>query len=195
MTSERWRQIEELYHAALARPGKERDSFLREATAGDEELRREVESLLTFDSQAEDFLETTALGETVRTLTGDEDSIEGHQEILTLLFQRENDGESLVPELRVTSPDGLTRTVVLQGAALVLGRAKDNDLSFPEDDGLSREHLKFAWADDGWTVEDLGSKNGTLVNGKQIQGKHVLEPGDRVSASCVTIIFITSSSS
>jgi hypothetical protein len=195
MTSERWRKVEELYHAALARPSDERDSFLREATADDEELRREVESLLTFDSQAEDFLETTALGETVRTLTGDEDSIEGHQEILTLLFQRENDGESLVPELRVTSPDGLTRTVELHGAALVLGRAKDNDLSFPEDDGLSRQHLKFEWNDDGWTVEDLKSKNGTLVNGKPVKGKHVLEPGDRVSASCVTITFITSSSS
>jgi pSer/pThr/pTyr-binding forkhead associated (FHA) protein len=68
-------------------------------------------------------------------------------------------------------------------------------LSFPEDDGLSREHLKFEWTDDGWMVEDLGSKNGTLVNGKPVTGKHVLEPGDRVSASCVTITFITSSSS
>jgi len=195
MKSERWRTIEDLYHAALQRPNQERDDFLREATADDEELRREVESLLSFDSRAGDFLETTALGETVRTLTGDEVSLEGQDEILTLLFQRDTDGESSVPGLRVTSPDGRTRTVELQGATLILGRAKDNDLSFPEDDGLSREHLKLEWKEDHWTIEDLGSKNGTFVNGHQVTRPQALQPGDRISASCVTITFITSRSS
>ena len=195
MTSERWRRIEELYHEALTRPIPERDGFLREAAAGDEELRREVESLLSFDGQAEEFLETTALGETVRTLTGDDASVEGHQKILTLLFQRETDGESAVPGLRVTSPDGRTRTVELQGGSLILGRAKDNDLSFPEDDGLSREHFKLEWNDEHWTVEDLGSKNGTFVNGHQVTGPRALQPGDRISASCVTITFVTRRSS
>ena len=191
MTSERWRKIEELYHAALQLPSRDRDGFLRDAAA-DEELRREVESLLAYDSQAEDFLETTALGETVRTVAGDQASVEGHREILSLLFQEETDGKSSVSELRVTSPDGLTRTVELQGATLILGRARDSDLSFPDDDGLSREHLKLEWNEDRWTVEDLGSKNGTFVDGHRVQGKHVLQPGDRISASCVTITFITS---
>jgi hypothetical protein len=192
MTSERWRTIEDLYHAALQRPSRERDDFLREATADDEDLRREVKSLLSFDSRAGDFLETTALGETVRTLTGDEVSLEGQDEILTLLFDKGTDGESSVPGLRVTSPDGRTRTVELQGTTLILGRAKDNDLSFPEDDGLSREHLKLEWKEDRWTIEDLGSKNGTFVNGLQVKRPQVLQPGDRISASCVTITFITS---
>lgn len=46
MKAERWRQIERLYHAALEREPDERAAFLDEACAGDDELRREVESLL-----------------------------------------------------------------------------------------------------------------------------------------------------
>ena len=46
MTPERWAQVERLYHAARARPDNERAAFLADACAGDEALRREVESLL-----------------------------------------------------------------------------------------------------------------------------------------------------
>ena len=46
MTPERWQRIEELYHAAQARPADERAGFLSQACRGDERLRREVESLL-----------------------------------------------------------------------------------------------------------------------------------------------------
>ena len=46
MTPERWRQIEQLFQEALDRDTAERDLFLQKACAGDEELRREIESLL-----------------------------------------------------------------------------------------------------------------------------------------------------
>jgi len=46
---ERWLKVERLYHAAREREGSERAGFLREACAGDEALRREVESLLAED--------------------------------------------------------------------------------------------------------------------------------------------------
>jgi eukaryotic-like serine/threonine-protein kinase len=46
MTPERFRQIEELFHAALSRAPGERAAFLSAACAGDEALRREVEALL-----------------------------------------------------------------------------------------------------------------------------------------------------
>ncbi len=55
-TSERWRQIEELYHAALELRLEEREAFLDEACAGDEELRREVVSLIASHNQAETFI-------------------------------------------------------------------------------------------------------------------------------------------
>lgn len=50
MTPERWRRIEELYHAALDQAPERRSAFLEEASGRDEELRREVESLLAEDS-------------------------------------------------------------------------------------------------------------------------------------------------
>ena len=56
-----WGRIEELYHAALELAEPERAAFLAEACAGDEALRREVESLLRFDHRAERFIEASAL--------------------------------------------------------------------------------------------------------------------------------------
>ena len=44
MTPERWRQVQDLCHAALARPAEDRAAFLATACAGDDVLRREVES-------------------------------------------------------------------------------------------------------------------------------------------------------
>jgi serine/threonine protein kinase len=46
MSPERWRQVEQLYHAALEKEGGERAVFLEAACRNDPELRREVESLL-----------------------------------------------------------------------------------------------------------------------------------------------------
>jgi predicted RNA-binding Zn-ribbon protein involved in translation (DUF1610 family) len=52
MTPERWKQIEEVFQAALEREADQRAAFLDKACAGDAELREEVESLLEADQQA-----------------------------------------------------------------------------------------------------------------------------------------------
>jgi Tol biopolymer transport system component len=59
MTPERWATVERLYHEALTRSANERQGFLAEACAGDDALRREVESLLDHDGSAA-FLSTPA---------------------------------------------------------------------------------------------------------------------------------------
>jgi tetratricopeptide (TPR) repeat protein len=59
MKPERLQQVERLYHAALEHEYAERELFLQGACAGDERLRREVESLLAHDK--EDFIESPAL--------------------------------------------------------------------------------------------------------------------------------------
>lgn len=61
MKSERWQKVERLYHSALCKEANERASFLEQACAGDKELRHEVESLLSFEDQAEHFIESPAL--------------------------------------------------------------------------------------------------------------------------------------
>jgi serine/threonine-protein kinase len=66
--ADRWTTIERLYHEAVARPAGDRSSFLAAASAGDEELRREVQALLDHDGGAS-FLSTPALAaDTVPTL-------------------------------------------------------------------------------------------------------------------------------
>lgn len=61
MTLERWQRIEQLYHLVLEQPPDERASWLIEACAGDEQLRREIETLLAANDQAESFLTGHAL--------------------------------------------------------------------------------------------------------------------------------------
>jgi serine/threonine protein kinase/Tol biopolymer transport system component len=56
MTPERWRQIQDLCHAVLARTVEERAAFLTTACAGDDRLQREVESLLVQESRAAGFM-------------------------------------------------------------------------------------------------------------------------------------------
>src|SRR4029450_11229973 len=60
MASERAARISDLYHRALSRRPEDRDAFLNEVCAGDEGLRREVESLLRYESDSPEFLETPA---------------------------------------------------------------------------------------------------------------------------------------
>ena len=57
MTPDKWRAVERFYLAALERDPGERAAFLDSACASDEELRREVESLLEYQPKAEAFLE------------------------------------------------------------------------------------------------------------------------------------------
>ena len=61
MTPERWRQVEEIYQAALDRAVIGRPAFLDQACAGDDELRREVDSLLSAHRSSDGFLESSAL--------------------------------------------------------------------------------------------------------------------------------------
>jgi serine/threonine protein kinase len=53
LSPERWATVERLYHTALAQPAENRAAFVADACAGDEDLRREVESLLAQDASAD----------------------------------------------------------------------------------------------------------------------------------------------
>jgi serine/threonine protein kinase/Tol biopolymer transport system component len=65
---ERWAQIELLYHAALEREPSGRAVFLDEACAGDDDLRREVASLLAYEGQPASFIEAPVLEVAAREL-------------------------------------------------------------------------------------------------------------------------------
>ncbi len=63
----------------------------------------------------------------------------------------------------------------------VVGRDPAKGISVP-DDAVSRRHLVFSVRSDGVSVEDLGSTNGTFVDGRRVTGPVALEPGRVVEA-------------
>ena len=71
MNAERWNQIEQLYHSAREQEPGQRDGFLSQVCAGDEELRREVESLLSYETETAMLLDRPALEVAVRALAMD----------------------------------------------------------------------------------------------------------------------------
>lgn len=62
---------------------------------------------------------------------------------------------------------------------IVIGRAQEADLSVPSN-RVSRRHAELYWKDDRVWIKDLGSQNGTQVNGKRIQD-HPLEDSDEIA--------------
>src|ERR1700730_11677476 len=92
-------------------------------------------------------------------------------------------------ELLVQTPDGKTRRLPLDRDCFMLGRASTNELCYPEDVGLSRQHLAVERDGGVWAVRDLNSKNGTFVNGVRIAEPYVLGPNDRVTAGHLTLEF------
>ncbi len=98
----------------------------------------------------------------------------------------------MVRELLIQGPDGAARTVPLTGR-LTVGRSNTADLCFPEDAGLSRQHFAFeSDGDGGWTIEDFGSKNGTFVNSIPLKARLLLQPGDRITAGHLVIVYAPS---
>jgi len=86
--------------------------------------------------------------------------------------------EAPLAVLRELLPDGSDRQIVLDGRPLTIGRATDNDLVLG-DSRVSRHHARLQGRRGTLVLTDLGSSNGTRVNGITVQ-EVVLGPGDRI---------------
>ncbi|MCK4726862.1 MAG: FHA domain-containing protein [Anaerolineales bacterium] len=62
---------------------------------------------------------------------------------------------------------------------LYIGREVTNDITI-DDAEVSRKHARLIMQAGGYLLEDLGSTNGTYVNGQRLMGPHVLRPGELV---------------
>lgn len=71
MTPERWQQIDKLFERAVEQEPGQRAAFLDGVCAGDEELRREVESLLAYHNNTDQRLDHPALELTARKLAAE----------------------------------------------------------------------------------------------------------------------------
>lgn len=82
------------------------------------------------------------------------------------------------------------RTHLLQASPLNAGRSNDNNIVVA-DINASRSHARFTRRGTAWQVEDLGSKNGTQVNGRSIQDPVTLHEGDRITMGLTDYVFTT----
>jgi pSer/pThr/pTyr-binding forkhead associated (FHA) protein len=96
-----------------------------------------------------------------------------------------------VPELslEIVEGTGAGRMVAL-GPRTTIGRARDADLVLA-DELVSRHHARVVPSGPGAVVEDLGSRNGTFVNGELVHGPTLLEPGDQLQLG-VTLVELRS---
>jgi hypothetical protein len=107
------------------------------------------------------------------------------------------------PEVRLTPDDGppeevvrervtLTvdgRTIPVTTGKVVVGRSRECDVRV-DDNNVSRRH--FELVQEGpttWAVADLGSTNGTEVNGKRVSGRKRLDDGDRITIGGTELVF------
>lgn len=82
-------------------------------------------------------------------------------------------------ELKVVGGKQHGSLIPLQTKKFLVGREQDCQLR-PSSESVSRHHCVFTLDDFSVRLRDLGSTNGTYVNGQRIQGQAILQPGDRV---------------
>ena len=83
-------------------------------------------------------------------------------------------------KLTLYPPQRAARFLIMRdGESLVVGRDPGCELVI-EDPRVSKRHAQLRWSGDGWTLEDLGSKNGTAVNGQPGESA-ALRDGDAIS--------------
>lgn len=85
-----------------------------------------------------------------------------------------------MPEISIQGSDGSRERVALAKEKTTIGRSRESDIFLP-DQWLSRHHAVIVQKPDGYYLQDLGSKNGTLLNGAKIAETQRLRPGDVIT--------------
>jgi pSer/pThr/pTyr-binding forkhead associated (FHA) protein len=113
-----------------------------------------------------------------------------------VLLVRDRRGPAPRPALDATIPagielvvdDGATIATRRLGRRILVGRAPSADVRI-DDPRVSRLHARIEMREDGVYVEDLGSRNGTLVDGALVLSSRRLAPGDEIAIGTASIIF------
>jgi len=80
--------------------------------------------------------------------------------------------------------------IAIAAPTMVIGREISNDIPIVEPE-VSRKHARLIQQDDGFMLEDLGSTNGTFINGVRISSPQLLKAGDLITlGDSVSLLFI-----
>jgi FhaA, N-terminal domain/FHA domain len=103
------------------------------------------------------------------------------------LVEGEDEGPAAARAVVVIHEDGAVRTVALTSDSVTIGRLAECDVVLT-DKGASRKHAQLKRRNGTWTITDLGSTNGTRLNGQTIQSRE-LSDGDKITIGTTMLEF------
>jgi len=92
-------------------------------------------------------------------------------------------------QIVIQGPDRESETRVFQRRKILIGRLEDCDLVLPHPT-VSKKHAEIIPEREGYLIKDLGSFNGTYVNGKWVKRARALRPGDRLKIGRYELVFL-----
>ncbi len=93
-----------------------------------------------------------------------------------------------MPRIQFTTPDGASGALELDAERMSLGRADDNQLVI-SDDSVSSHHGEVTFDGSSWTLTDLGSTNGTKIDGSRVESVN-LSSGAAFQLGNVNCVFV-----
>jgi pSer/pThr/pTyr-binding forkhead associated (FHA) protein len=79
--------------------------------------------------------------------------------------------------------------IALSADRVAVGKAAENDVALEDDPTVSRLHAVFERFSAGWCISDLGSSNGTVVNGERLWSARRLRDGDEIRIGETRLVF------
>jgi pSer/pThr/pTyr-binding forkhead associated (FHA) protein len=80
------------------------------------------------------------------------------------------------------------KRVVISPAGATIGRGRASDVVL-DDPNVSRQHAEIRPRGGSWVITDLGSTNGSQLNGRRLDGSEVLRSGDEIELGASTMTF------
>lgn len=95
--------------------------------------------------------------------------------------------DSMAAQIEVGRPSGLEQ-VTLADQRVTLGRDPSNQICL-DDDAVSGMHAVLEQYSSGWALRDLGSRNGTFINGERVTGERPLHNHDQINIGSTRLMF------
>jgi pSer/pThr/pTyr-binding forkhead associated (FHA) protein len=80
------------------------------------------------------------------------------------------------------------KRLVIGAAGVTMGRSRQCEVTV-DDPNVSRQHAEIRPRGGSWVVTDLGSTNGSRLNGRTLEQPAVLKPGDEIELGTTTLTF------